>query len=122
MDNASYHSRKTELLLATAWWMEDIKQWLLAKNIPFPDDSLKRELQQTMESVRSEYTSCVVDEIAGQRGVTVCRLPPYHSELNPIELVWSQTQRHVAVHNTQFKASFMNSLIDNAFDAVSDNQ
>jgi transposase len=122
MDNAAYHSRKSELLHTAAWRKEDIKQWLLAKNIPFPDDSLKRERLQTVESVRSEYTSCVVDEMAEQRGVTVCKLPPYHCELNPIELVWNQIKRHVAVHNTQFKASFMNNLIDNAFGAVSNNQ
>jgi hypothetical protein len=60
--------------------------------------------------------------MAEQRDVTVCRLPPYHCELNPIELVWSQIKRYVAVHNTQFKASFMDNLIDNAFDAFSDNQ
>jgi hypothetical protein len=78
MDNAAYHSCKSELLTTTAWGKEDIKQWLLAKNIPFPDDSLKRELLQTVESVRSEYTSYVVVEMAEQRGVTVCRLPPYH--------------------------------------------
>jgi transposase len=122
MDNAAYRSRKSELLPTTAWRKEDIKQWLLAKNIPFPDDSMKRELQQTMESVRSEYTSCVVDEMAEQRGVTLCRLPPYHCKLNVIELVWSQIKRHAAVHNTQFKAYFMNNLIDNAFYAVSDNR
>jgi hypothetical protein len=34
----------------------------------------------------------------------------------------NKEKRHVAVHNTQFKASFINNLIDNAFDAVSDNQ
>jgi hypothetical protein len=62
MDNAAYHSPKSELLPAAAWRKEDIKQWLLAKNMPFPDDSLKRELLQTVDSVRSEYTSCVVDE------------------------------------------------------------
>jgi hypothetical protein len=47
MDNAAYHSRKSELLPTTAWRKEDIKQWLLAKNIPFPDDSMKHELLQT---------------------------------------------------------------------------
>jgi hypothetical protein len=83
---------------------------------------MKRELLQTVESVRSEYTSCAVDEMAEQRVVTVCRLPPYHCELNPIEMVWNQIKRHVAVNNAQFKASFINNLIDNAFDAVSDNQ
>jgi hypothetical protein len=76
MDNAAYHSRKSELLSTTAWRKEDIKQWLLAKNIPFPDYSLKRELLQTVKSVRSEYTSCVIDEMAEQRVVTVCRHPP----------------------------------------------
>jgi transposase len=68
--------------------------------MPFPDDSLKRELLQTVDSVRSEYTSSVVDEMAKQRGVTVCRLPPYHCELNPIELVCSQIEIHAAAHNT----------------------
>jgi predicted O-methyltransferase YrrM len=51
MDNAAYHSRKSELLPTTAWRKEDIKQWLLAKNMPFPDDSLKCELLQTVDSV-----------------------------------------------------------------------
>jgi hypothetical protein len=44
MDNATYHSRKSELLPTTSWRKEDIKEWLLTKNIPFPDDFLKREL------------------------------------------------------------------------------
>jgi hypothetical protein len=43
MDNAAYHSRKSELLSTTAWGKEDIKQWLLAKNITFTDDYLKCE-------------------------------------------------------------------------------
>jgi hypothetical protein len=121
MDNAAYHSHNSELLPTTAWRKEDIKQWLLAKNMSFPDDSLKRELLQTMDSVWSEYTSCFVDEMAKQRGVNVCRHPPYHCEVNPIELAWIQIKRHAAVHNTKFKASFMNNLIDNSFDSISDN-
>jgi hypothetical protein len=51
MDNAAHHSRKSELLPTTSWRKEDIKQWLLAKNMPFPDDFLKRELLQTVDSV-----------------------------------------------------------------------
>jgi transposase len=111
-----YISRRSELLPTTAWRKEDIKLWLLAKNMPFPDDSLKRELLQTVDSVRSQYTSCVVGEMAKQRGMTVCRLPPYHSELNPME-----SNKETLLHITQFKASSTNNLIDNSFDAVSDN-
>ena len=38
----------------------------------------------------------VVDELALKRGITVLRLPPYHCELNPIELVWAQVKGEVA--------------------------
>jgi hypothetical protein len=56
-----HHDHKSELLSAAAWRKEGVKQWLLAKNAPFPDDHLQRELLQAMWSVRNEYTSCVVD-------------------------------------------------------------
>jgi predicted O-methyltransferase YrrM len=54
MDNAAYRSRKSELFSTTSWRKEDIKQWLLTKNVQFPDDFLKHELLQTVDSVRSE--------------------------------------------------------------------
>lgn len=31
------------------------------------------------------------------------RLPPYHCELNPIELVWAQIKKYVAKNNTTYK-------------------
>lgn len=46
---------------------EGVKQWLLAKNAPFPDDHLKKELLQAMWSVRNEYISCVVDKMTEQK-------------------------------------------------------
>ena len=66
MDNAVYHSYKSELLCDTAWRKEGLKQWLLAKNAPFPDDYLKRELLQAMLGVRNGCTSCVVYKMAKQ--------------------------------------------------------
>jgi hypothetical protein len=54
MDNVAYHIRKSELFPTTSWRKEDIKQWLLAKNVQFPDDFLKHESLQTVDSVRSE--------------------------------------------------------------------
>jgi len=62
-----HHDRKSELLFTAAWRKVGIKHWLLAKNAPFPDDHLKRELLQAMWSVRNEYTSCVVDKMAEQK-------------------------------------------------------
>ena len=62
-----HRDHKSELLSAAAWRKEGVKQWLLAKDAPFPDEHLKRELLQAMWSVRNEYTSCVVDKMAEQK-------------------------------------------------------
>lgn len=43
------------------------------------------------------------------------RLPCYHCEIIPIELVWSQFKRHVAKYDTKFKKVLMVPLIDDAF-------
>ena len=36
------------------------------------------------------------------KGHDVLRLPPYHPELNPIELIWAAMKNSVANHNTSF--------------------
>ena len=35
-------------------------------------------------------------------GHACLRLPPYHPQLNPIELVWAEIKRLVAINNTTF--------------------
>lgn len=120
MDNASYHSRKLEKIPNTKSLKEDIKQWLREKNISFPEDSLKKELLEEVSKIKHLYSAHVVDEKAKEFGFTVLRLPPYHCELNPIELVWSQVKRHVGKHNTDFKKNLMAPLIDKAFESVTE--
>jgi hypothetical protein len=121
MDNAAHHSHKSKLLSTTAWWKNNIKQWLLTENI-LHVDSLKCKLLQTVANVKSEYTLCV-DKTAEQWSRATCRLPLYHCKLSSTELVWSQIKRQVAVglHNTQFKAFFKNNSKDSSFNAVLDN-
>ena len=43
------------------------------------------------------------DEKAKKNGHTVLRLPPYHCDLNPIEMVWSQIKQYTKARNTTFK-------------------
>lgn len=122
MDNASYHTRRKEKIPNSKTLKVDIQNWLREKNIDFPEDCLKKELLEEVSKVKHLYTSYVVDEKAKDNGFTVLRLPPYHCELNPIELVWSQVKRHVGMNNTKFKKHLMEQLIDNAFDNVSEIQ
>jgi len=41
----------------------------------------------------------------------VLKLPPYHYELNPIELVWSVVKRHVKANNKTFKLPDVKNLL-----------
>lgn len=50
--------------------------------------------------------------MAAEHGVTVLRLPPYHCELNPIELVWAQVKVHVAMNNKTFKMAEVKGLLE----------
>ena len=89
-DNAAYHSRKKEPLPTTSWRKDQIKQWLEERNISVEEYMLKKDLLTIVAGVKPRYEKYKVDEMAREAGHDVLRLPPYHCEFNPIELVWSQ--------------------------------
>lgn len=82
MDNASYHSRKLENLPVMSWRKSDIQKWLEEKQIPFENNEIKAELLSKIK--RDQYEAKYIDELAKSKNIIVCRLPPYHCELNPI--------------------------------------
>ena len=111
LDNASYHSRLLEKLPTTSWKKTDIINWLSKKNIPFEDGMLKKELLKIVQENKSRFKKCVIDEMAKKRGIILLRLPPYHCELNPIELIWAQMKGYVARNNTAFKIKDVRELL-----------
>jgi len=52
-------------------------------------------------------------------GHEVVRLPPYHCQYNPIELIWAQVKGEVAMKNTTFKIDDVEKLLNEALDNVS---
>ena len=55
-----------------------------------------------------------VDELAEAQGFEVLRLPPYHCDLNPIELVWARMKNRVARFNTTFKLADVRKLTEDS--------
>lgn len=51
-------------------------------------------------------------------GHEVVRLPPYHCQYNPIELIWAQVKGKVAKNNTTFKFDDFEKLLNDALDSV----
>ena len=63
-----------------------MKDWLTSKGIEFPDCTLKRELLLLIVA-NCPTPKYAVDEMAKASGHEVTRLPPYHCEFNPIEVI-----------------------------------
>ncbi|KAK0417964.1 hypothetical protein QR680_013301 [Steinernema hermaphroditum] len=91
-DNASYHSRSQEQLPTTQWRKPAIVQFLNLHEIPYDPAALRLELLQTAKDWVAQREDQVrrrrVDEMCANEGVVLLRLPPYHAQLNPIELAW----------------------------------
>lgn len=118
MDNASYHSRRQERLPVTSWRKQAIQEWLSAKGIAFENNEVKAELLAKVKNVKYLYQSYVTDEMAKQAGIEVLRLPPYHCELNPIELVWADVKGYVARNNTTFKMTDVKKLLEEGLSKI----
>ena len=118
MDNASYHSRKTEKIPNTGTKKAEIQAWLTSRSIAYEEDMVRAELLQLVRQA-AVMPTYVVDEMAKEHGHLVLRLPPYHCEFNPIELIWAQIKGEVARKNTTFKMKDLHSLFEQAVVNVS---
>ena len=117
MDNAPYHSRRLEPVPTMSSRKQVMQDWLTQHGIEFPENALKRELYSLikMSSFTPKYA---VDEMAKVARHEVVRLPPYHCELNPIELAWSQVKRFIKENNQLFTLTAVKELTYRGFDQV----
>lgn len=119
MDNASYHSVQLEKLPSSSTTKGDIQRWLTEKNIAFFKDQLKAELLELVAQHKHRFFGYRIDALAKAAGHDVVRIPPYHCELNPIELVWSQVKGYVAANNTTFTLAGVEKLVHEGVTLVS---
>ncbi|KAB0805103.1 hypothetical protein PPYR_02073 [Photinus pyralis] len=105
MDNASYHSKLTEKAPNTSSNKEEICQYLLKHNVPYEPTMFKKELLHlVVDNAKPKVYE--IDEIANSYGHRVLRLPPYHCQFNPIELVWGNCKefynKNIGRNNVKF--------------------
>lgn len=117
MDNASYHSRQVEKSPTSSWKKADIKNWLMQKGVAVSDDLSKAELYEMTKNFRMDRKRYVADAIAKEAGHIVVRLPPYHCQYNPIELIWAQVKTYITKRN-KFKMVDLKPLVKEAMSAV----
>ncbi|XP_037508195.1 uncharacterized protein LOC119383981 [Rhipicephalus sanguineus] len=118
MDNAPYHSVQLETLPSTPSRKAEIQSWLTQKNIPWSNDQLKPDLNQLVNQNKHRFSEYRIDALAKVAGHYIVRLPPYHCEFNPIEMVWSQAKGYTAANNRPFTLAGVEKLLDEAIALV----
>ena len=119
MDNASYHSKLLDKAPTSCSKKADIISWLNNKNIPHTSSQTRPELLDLVRLHKGNVKNYELDSIAREKGHKVVRLPPYHCQYNPIELVWAQVKGYVAERNTTFKIADTERLVHEAIASVS---
>lgn len=98
MDNASYHNTLSACSPPTPnCKKERILNYLINNQIPCNKETLKAELVIALKKI-APLPIYEVDEIAMPHGHEILRTPPYHPELQPIELCWGIVKNHISRH------------------------
>lgn len=100
METMFYHSIKEEEAPLQCWKKEQIVKWLKSKNEIFDKSLSKDKLMDIVKQISPVFNQYVIDEYVLQFDKKVVRLPPHHSELNPINLAWKIVKDYVKTNKT----------------------
>ncbi len=97
MDNARYHKCIDHNFPKQAWKKQKIMEWLNNENIGCDDSMKKNEMMDLVhENFQKPQPECI--NIASEYGHIVSFLPPYHPQLNPIEMIWGVAKNKIAMN------------------------
>ncbi|KAL4090822.1 hypothetical protein QTP88_025592 [Uroleucon formosanum] len=118
MDNASYNFALLKDYPKSNSRKADVQQWLRDKNIDFSPVETLDELRAKVKLAMLRGKIYKLDRLTHQMGHEVVRLPPYHCQYNPIELIWAQFKGRVAEKNSTFKIADVEALVNKEIDAI----
>jgi len=118
-DNAPYHNVLSESSapISTSSKKRMI-DWLYQNKFPCSSDCLKSELIEILNKIAPAPTY-EIDEIARQHGHEIIRTPPYHPELQPIELCWGILKNEIA-RNCNFTMKNLEIQLEKSFSKVTE--
>ncbi|XP_076278399.1 uncharacterized protein LOC143208148 [Lasioglossum baleicum] len=100
MDNAPFHSAQENKPPSKESKKEVMIRWLAENEIPHTENMKKSRLNEIIQENKSAVRTFKTDELIKLRGHNVLRLPPYMSNLNPMELAWAKIKRIIRENNT----------------------
>lgn len=94
MDNAKYHCVEEDRKPTSGFLKKNIQDWLTRHKVVYEENMTKPELLMLVQKFHRE-PMYKIDQLIHNYGHQVLRLPPYHPDLNPIELVWGTIKGQV---------------------------
>jgi len=104
-------SVKKEKIPSTTTKKADIIKWLQEKGEVIDRPMVIPQLLDIVKRLRPQYDKYLIDDLAETHNRTILRLPPYHCELNPIEMALVNVTHHVKINNTSYKLSDVKILL-----------
>lgn len=111
VDNASYHNKQYEAAPTSNTKKADMQKWLQEKGIEYRENMLKPELYNLIKMNKELHKKFSVDKILAEQNHCVLRLPPYHPDLNPIEMAWANIKAYVSNKNVTWNVKKIKELV-----------
>lgn len=121
LDNVAYHNVQIDKCPTQSTRKADIQLWLQRHGIPFTAEMLKPELLELCKTNKPAPTYRV-DQLLKTHGHLALRLPPYHADLNAIELIWSNLKGYIGRRNLRFRMADVQSLIQEGVDSIGEKE
>ena len=90
-----------------------MKNWLDFREIEYGPRALKPQLCEIIKQ-NKPAPFYKADELKRAAGHDTLRLPPYHYNLNPIELVWSDLKGEIGLQHSTFKLEEVRRLVNDS--------
>lgn len=117
-DNASYHNTQAIRAPSMNSHKRDIMNWLDDKGVSYNPFMLKKDLYAKVLEIKEANKKYKIDEIVENAGHVVLRLPPYHTELNPIEPIWTIAKDSIIKQYLKNKDDDIVQLVNEEFSKI----
>ncbi|KAJ4425806.1 hypothetical protein ANN_27432 [Periplaneta americana] len=123
VDNAPYHVQMNRAPTSNSRRNVMIS-WL---EMHLPEEQFKRinfsslrnpDIYEIILPLKPKHISYKTDHLLSEHNHSILRLPSYHPELNPIELIWDSVKNWVAERNVSFKMDDVLKLTDEKFASI----
>jgi transposase len=121
IDNAPYHNVLLERTPTSNNKKMDMINWISSHSIPCSDDMLNHSFIEKFKSTSPVLRNALLTTF-WPHGHTVLRLPPYHPDLNPIEMIWSQVKEWVASRKVTFETENVKLLCEQNFSKMGERE